>query len=54
MRVKQLLNLPFNSENFDISASKLTSESFDHSLSSLWIANEDPHNDSLQIGITKR
>ena len=43
MNKQQLSNLPLNYENYYISAHNLTSEKFDHSMSFLWIENEDPH-----------
>ena len=51
MTIQKLLNLPSNSENYYISALKLTSEKFDHSASLLWIENEDPHKNLAPKGI---
>ena len=51
MTIRQLLNLPLNSENYYISAQKLTKEKFDNSASLLWIENEDPHTNLSPKGI---
>ena len=48
---QQLFNFPYNSENYYISANKLTSENFDHSSSFLWIENGDSHTKNPQKGI---